>query len=132
MSSRRRVPALALIPLLASAPAVASHFATPSFEDLLQAPEAQPETIGTQRDIADRAAEMRALHARLAAVQVAEATRRPLTVELTVKEGVEPIHDVWWYPGPAPQALCNGEAVPLDPLGYNLYQARCAGTLTVR
>jgi endoglycosylceramidase len=55
-----------------------------------------------------------------------------LTIEVTVKNGVEPIHDVWWYPEKTPQALCNGDAVPLEPLGYNLYQARCTGTLTVK
>lgn len=86
MSKRTLIPTLVLALLVPGAAAQAADFAAPSFEDMLQSPEALPETLGTPRDIADRNAEMGQLHARLAAVQVRQALDRPLKIELTRAE----------------------------------------------
>ncbi len=89
MRSRTPTPYLALTlvsVLLAVGAARAADFARPSFEDMLQSPQADPETIGTLRDVGERHLAMTELHARLVASQVAPALERAITLQLTAAE----------------------------------------------
>jgi V8-like Glu-specific endopeptidase len=92
VTNRRRISILLILAVLPwagpsfAATLASDEFATPSLDDLLQAPQALPETIGTSRDASARVTEMRALQQRLMAAQVRQATRRPLVVELARSE----------------------------------------------
>jgi V8-like Glu-specific endopeptidase len=73
---------------LAAGNAASEEFAKPSFDDYVQAPQAQSEQVGTPRDPSARVIEMRDLQERLAVAQVAQATRRPLVVRMSERERI--------------------------------------------
>jgi V8-like Glu-specific endopeptidase len=75
----KRIVCLGVIVLALSAvPGIA---APPDF--FAAGPQANPETVGTPRDLGARAAEMRGLQERLAAGQVEKALGRPIVIQLT-------------------------------------------------
>ncbi|HKI03315.1 MAG TPA: trypsin-like peptidase domain-containing protein [Thermoanaerobaculia bacterium] len=78
----KRIVCLGIVVLaLAAIPAIA---APPDF--FAVGPQANPEVVGTPRDLGARAAEMRVLQERLAAGRVEKALSRPIVVQLTRAE----------------------------------------------
>ncbi len=64
--------------------AIPGFAAQPDF--FAPAAQANPETVGTPRDLSARAAEMKALQQRLAAGQVEKALGRPVVIQLTAAD----------------------------------------------
>jgi V8-like Glu-specific endopeptidase len=115
------VAALALMAGVVGASPLAAQRSTVPLPDFGVRLHTDPETVGTLRDPASRAAEMRELQQRLAAVQVAQALKRPMVVELTASER-QRIDDV----GRVERKYLVGVAKPLD-LAVDFAPARALG-----